>query len=132
LTRQPYGSAHTLPHSYQAGIYRETLEYWLGRSAAGYDIEWQEIEWRFHEHCASAIDQVAQSYCKSQWVLSPRPGVVSETDENGNFIVEACGQTNMKMARLIFGVAASGEVGKRRKTHVPLNAGVETFHEEMP
>ena len=26
-------------------------------------------------------------------------GVVSKTDENGNFIVEACGQPNMKMAR---------------------------------
>jgi hypothetical protein len=51
----------TLPHSYQAGIYRETLEYWLRRSAAGYDIEWQEIEWRFHEHCASAIDQADDS-----------------------------------------------------------------------
>ena len=26
-------------------------------------------------------------------------GVVSKTDENGNFIVKACGQPNMKMAR---------------------------------
>jgi hypothetical protein len=85
-----------------------------------------------HQQSTRPTIAFAQSYCKSQWVLSPRPGVVSETDENGNFIVEACGQTNMKMARLIFGVAASGEVGKRRKTHVPLNAGVETFHEEMP
>jgi hypothetical protein len=38
----------------KAGIHRKTLEYWLRRSVAGdagYDIEWQGIEWKFHEHC---------------------------------------------------------------------------------
>jgi hypothetical protein len=42
----------------KAGIHRKTLEYWIRCSAAGhdgYDIKWQGIEWRFHEHCKSAI-----------------------------------------------------------------------------
>jgi hypothetical protein len=64
----------------KAGIHRKTLEYWLRRSAAGdagYDIEWQGIEWRFHEHCTSAIDEADDSLrshvTKLQWGLSPRP-----------------------------------------------------------
>src|SRR5665811_1124477 len=42
----------------KAGIHRKTPEYWIRCSAAGhdgYDIKWQGIEWRFHEHCESAI-----------------------------------------------------------------------------
>jgi hypothetical protein len=61
----------------KAGIHRKTLEYWLRRSAAGdagYDIEWQGMEWRFHEHCTSAktIGFVRPSG-NLQWVLSPKP-----------------------------------------------------------
>jgi len=84
----------------KAGIHRKTLEYWLRRSAAGdagYDIEWQGIEWRFHEHCTSAIDEADGSLRAVMWQIAM--GVVSKTDENGNFIVKACGQPNMKMAR---------------------------------
>ena len=42
----------------KAGIHRKTLKYWMDRSEAGddgYDIKWQGITWRFHEHCESAI-----------------------------------------------------------------------------
>jgi hypothetical protein len=42
----------------KAGIHRRTLEYWIKRSEAGddgYDIEWQGVMWRFHEHCKTAI-----------------------------------------------------------------------------
>jgi hypothetical protein len=48
----------------KAGIHRKTLKYWMDRSAAGddgYDIKWQGIEWRFHEHCESAIDEAHQT-----------------------------------------------------------------------
>jgi len=51
-------------------------------------------------------------------------GVVSKTDENGNFIVEACGQPNMKMARHFLERQRPEKWGKRRKRHVPHNAGV--------
>ena len=42
-------------------------------------------------------------------------GVVSKTDENGNFIVEACGQPNMKMARHFLEWQRPEKWGKRRK-----------------
>ena len=38
----------------KAGIHRKTLAYWIRRSEAGddgYDIEWQGVTGRFHEHC---------------------------------------------------------------------------------
>ena len=47
----------------KAGIHRKTLAYWIRRSEAGddgYDIEWEGIEWRFHEHCKSAIWEAVQ------------------------------------------------------------------------
>ena len=46
-------------------------------------------------------------------------GVVSKTDENGNFILEACGQPNMKMARHFLEWQHPEKWGKRRKRHVP-------------
>jgi hypothetical protein len=47
----------------KAGIHRKTLEYWLKRSAAGdpgYDLVWEDLEGRFHEHCKSAIAEARQ------------------------------------------------------------------------
>jgi hypothetical protein len=41
-----------------AGIHPKTLAYWIRRSEAGddgYDIRWQGITQRFHEHCEAAI-----------------------------------------------------------------------------
>jgi len=109
----------------KAGIHRKTLAYWIRRSKAGddgYDIEWQGIEWRFHEHCTSAIDEAEDSPRAIMWRSAM--GVVSKTDENGNFIVEACGQPNMKMARHFLEWQRPEKWGKRRKRHVPHNAGV--------
>jgi len=51
-------------------------------------------------------------------------GVVSKTDENGNFIVEVCGQPNMKMARHFLEWQRPEQWGERRKRHVPHNTGV--------
>ena len=47
----------------KAGIHRKTLENRLKRSAAGdagYDLKWEGIEWRFHEHCKSATAEARQ------------------------------------------------------------------------
>jgi hypothetical protein len=108
----------------KAGIHRKTLEYWLRRSAAGdagYDIEWQGIEWRFHEHCTSAIDEGNDRLCAAIWQSAM--GVVSKTDENGNFILEACGQPNMKMALRFLEWRLPEKYGERPKRHVPHNTG---------
>ena len=48
----------------KAGIHRKTLEYWIKRSEAGdagYDVEWQGLEWRFDEHCQSAMQEAYDS-----------------------------------------------------------------------
>jgi hypothetical protein len=108
----------------KAGIHRKTLEYWLRRSAAGdagYDIEWQGIEWKFHEHCTSAIDEGNDRLCAAIWQSAM--GVVSKTDENGNFILEPCGQPNMKMARHFLEWRLPEKYGERPKRHVPHNTG---------
>src|SRR5271156_3037503 len=49
--------------AHKAGIHPKTLAYWIRRSEAGddgYDIEWEGIEWRFHELCKLAIDEAVQ------------------------------------------------------------------------
>jgi len=109
----------------KAGIHRKTLKYWMDRSKAGddgYDIKWQGLTWRFHEHCTSAIDEADDSLRAVMWQIAM--GVVSKTDENGKFIVEGFGQPNMKMARHFLEWQRPEKWGKRRKRHVPHNAGV--------
>jgi hypothetical protein len=106
----------------KAGIHRKTLAYWLRRSAAGdagYDIEWQGIEWRFHEHCKSAIDEADDNLSEVMW---HGMGAFSKTDENGNFF--ECSQLNTKMARYFLEWQRPEKWGKRRKRHVPHNARV--------
>jgi hypothetical protein len=53
-----------------AGIHPKTLAYWIRRSEAGddgYDIRWQGITQRFHEHCESAIDEAHQKL-EDEWL----------------------------------------------------------------
>ena len=54
----------------QAGIHPKTLAYWIRRSEAGddgYDIKWQGVTRRFHEHCESAIDEAHQKL-EDEWI----------------------------------------------------------------
>src|ERR1700687_3736737 len=53
--------------------------------------------------------------CSLRAVMWHAMGVVSKTDENGNFIVEVCGQPNMKMARHFLEWQRPEKWGKRRK-----------------
>jgi hypothetical protein len=70
-----------------------------------------------HQRSTRPTIAFAQS-CGMQWVLSPRP-MRTET-----FIVEACGQPNMEMARHFLEWQCPEKWGKRRKGHVPHNADV--------
>ena len=47
--------------------------------------------------------------------------VSSKTDENGNFILEACGQPNTKMAGYFLEWQRPEKWGERPKKHVPHN-----------
>ena len=53
-----------------AGIHPKTLASWIRRSEAGddgYDVKWQGLTRRFHEHCESAIDEAHQKL-EDEWI----------------------------------------------------------------
>jgi hypothetical protein len=77
-----------------AGIHPKTLAYWIRRSEAGddgYDVKWQGLTRRFHEHCESAIDEAHQKL-EDEWiqralhgyekVLTPRGRVMYKIDQD--------------------------------------------------
>jgi hypothetical protein len=127
----------------KAGIHRKTLEYWLKRSAAGdagYDIEWEGVIWRFHEHCKSAIGEADDKLLVAAWDIAMGGAVYKTdpllvdlgcegpdayaTDENGNFIVEAVRRPNFKMIQFLLEWVRLEKWGKHRKNDIPQTGGV--------
>jgi len=99
-----------------AGIYRRTLEYWRKRSAAsdaGYDIEWQGVIWRFHEHCETAMEEAEDTILAVAWDIA-----------NGKTVPEASRKQKGKMLRLLLEWKRPDKWGKYRKIDVPENTGV--------
>ena len=67
----------------KAGIHRKTLGYWMRCSEAGnegYDIEWQGLIRRFHEHCQTAIEEAHDKILEAAWDIAIG-GVVYKNDE---------------------------------------------------
>ena len=57
----------------KAGIHRKALEDWKKRSKAGddgFDLEWEGVTDRFHEHCKSAIEEAHEN--SSIWSTKER------------------------------------------------------------
>jgi hypothetical protein len=107
----------------KAGIHRKTLEYWMKCSKAGndgYDIEWQGVIGRFHEHYQTAIEDADDKLFAAAWDIAM--GVLR--DENGNPVVETIRKLNGKMIRLILEWRRPEKYGKRRKIDVPQKGGV--------
>jgi hypothetical protein len=105
----------------KAGIHRRTLEYWIKRSMAGdagYDIEWQGLEWRFHEHCQSAMQEAYDSVLAIAWYIA------MGEDENGNPVLQANCKEQAKMGRFLLEWQFPEKWGKHRKIDVPHNTGV--------
>jgi hypothetical protein len=137
----------------KAGIHRKTPEYWLKRSAAGdngYDIKWQGLTQRFHEHYESAIweaeiklrdmmfERALLGYNK---VLTRRGRVMYKMDqdlvsqgyqgpdaylkdENGNPIPETIRKVDMKAMRFILEWYRPNTWGKHPKIDVLREGGV--------
>ena len=137
----------------KAGIHRKTLERWIRRSEAGdngYDIKWQGIEWRFHEHCKSAIweaevklldmmfERALLGYDK---VLTYRGRVMYKIDhglvglgyqgpdaylkdENGNPIPETVRKVDKKAMRFILKWYRRDTWGKHPRRNAPREGGV--------
>ena len=125
----------------KAGIHPKTLAYWIRRSEAGddgYDIEWEGIEWRFHEHCKSAIWEAEiklldrmfeRALFGNDKVLTHRGRVVYKIDqglvglgrqgpdaylrdENGNPVPETVRKARHEGDAVLVGVAPSRKVGQ--------------------
>ena len=127
----------------KAGINRKTLEYWIKHSAAGdagYDLEWEGIEWRFHEHCQTAIEEAHGKLDATAWDMT-KEGVVYKTDqslldlgyegrdaylrdENGDPVPETVRHTNFKAVRFILERLRPDKYGKHQKIDVPRQGGV--------
>ena len=137
----------------KAGIHPKTLAYWIRRSEAGddgYDIEWEGIEWRFHEHCKSAIwvaeikvlDRILErALFGNDKVLTHRGRVVYKIDqelvglglqgrdaylrdENGNPVPETVPKPDMKAMRFWLAWHRPEKWGRHRKVKAPREGGV--------
>jgi hypothetical protein len=114
----------------KAGIHRKTLEYWTNRSAAGdpgYDVEWQGLEWRFHEHCASAMDEADDRIVAAACEMT-MGRKICKTDENGNRVeVGFRGpytKKQGKMIRFLLETLRPEKWAKNRKIEMPPHCGV--------
>ena len=114
----------------KAGIHRKTLEYWIRRSTAGdagYDLEWQGLEWRFHEHCESAIREAHGRVLAALWDAT-MGRIIYKTDKNGNRVALGfrgpCTKKFWKMLRFLLEFLRPEKWGKHRKIDVPHNTGV--------
>ena len=137
----------------KAGIHPKTLAYWIRRSEAGdngYDIKWQGLTWRFHEHCKSAIWEAELKLLDSMFeralfgydkVLTRRGRVVYKIDqdlvergfqgpdaylrdENGNPVPETVRKVDMKAMRFILEWYRPDTWGKHPKIDAPRQGGV--------
>ena len=102
----------------KAGIHRKTLEYWIKRSEAGdagYDLEWQGLEWRFHEHCQSAMQEAHDRILAALWDAT-MGRTIYKTDKNGNRVALGfrgpCTKKFWKMLRFLLEWHISREVGQ--------------------
>ena len=114
----------------KAGIHRKTLEYWIRCSASGhdgYDIEWQGFEWRFHEHCASAIAEAEDKVVATAWEFT-MGRYIYKTDKNGNRVELGFRgpyrKKHGKMLRFLMEWLRSDEWGKNRKIEMAPHCGV--------
>jgi hypothetical protein len=127
----------------KAGIHRKTLEYWMRCSEAGnegYDIEWEGLIQRFHEHCQTAIEEAHETFLGAALDIA-MGGVVYKNDEfllslgcegpdaylkdeNGIPVLETVRKANPKMMRFLLEWLRPDKWGKHRKIDVPHHCGV--------
>lgn len=114
----------------KADIHRKTLEYWLKRSKAGddgYDIEWEGVRWRFHEHCQTAIEEAEDRVLAAAWDFT-MGRMIYKTDKNGNRVLWGFRgpytKEHGKMLRFLLKWWRPEIYDERRKVDVPHKGGV--------
>ena len=109
----------------KAGIHPKTLAYWLRSSEAGhggYDIEWDGLQWRFHELCQSAVEQAHDVLFEPAYQMAM--GVTFKIDGDGNMIEEVVGPPNPKMMRSLLEWARPERWAQPRKSNIRRTGGV--------
>ena len=118
----------------KAGIHRKTLTYWRKCSEAGqdgYDIEWEDFQWRFHEACQAAIELAHDrvlgliydnavgpiTYQIDQQLvdLGMEGADAYARDENGDLIEEARGPGNEKLLKFFLRYRHPEKYAKRKQ-----------------
>ena len=108
----------------KAGIHPKTLAYWLRCSEAGhngYDLEWDDVQWSFHELCQCAIEQARDALLERAYEVAM--GVTVKFDGDGNMIEEV-GRPNLKVMRFLLAWWRPERWGDPRKTKVRRTGGV--------
>ncbi len=109
----------------KAGIHRRTLENWIKRSEAGddgYDIEWQGIMWRFHEHCKTAIWEAHDDVRGAVYDIAMGEPY---KDELGHEVPHLyVRRPNGKMLRFLLESLRPEVYGKHPKVDIPQKGGV--------
>jgi hypothetical protein len=137
----------------QAGIHRKALENWKQRSAAGddgFDLEWEGVTERFHEHCESAKEEARDRLFGMEFeramvgydkVLTWRGRVSYKIDpslaklgyqgpdaylrdENGNFVPETIRKFDPKSMRYILKLLRPEVYGNNPKIDTRHQGGV--------
>jgi hypothetical protein len=98
------------PAARKAGIHPKTLAYWLKCSEAGhdgYDLVWEDIPGRFHEHCAAAIEVAYDKARAIAWRMA-----MGETYRGTDAYLK---RPNVKMLKFLLKLLLPEKYGKRRK-----------------
>lgn len=116
--------------------------YWLKCSEAGhdgYDIVWQGEQWRFHEHCETAIAEAHDTLNFLVWQMAM--GIKFKTDpsleklgcrgvdayakdENGDFIEDGVRQPDTKMMLVYLAWKRPETWGKHLKSDIFRTGGI--------
>jgi hypothetical protein len=144
---------HYLSHAARnAGVHRKTVDYWIKRSAAGdvgYDLEWREVSWKFHELCKIARDVYEDTLLdgmielgmgrvvyKTDPFLSDVLGLTGPdayaVDENGDFIVEAVTPPKPKWIRLWLEIRRPDVWAERKHRKSNIRTGVLIVGSNVP
>jgi hypothetical protein len=140
------------PAAAKAGIHRKTLEYWLKCSKAGrdgYDVDWEDFEWRFHEACEVAVEEAHQRLLDAMFSIAMGPPTHKVDDQrvmnfaerhtdayarhaNGNFIIEFPGPGNVKIHERLLELLRPELWGKAQKRKIVTRSGVLVVGERRP
>ena len=108
----------------KAGIHRKKLEYWIKRSKAGddgYDIECDDLMWRFHELVEFAIEEAHDKILEVAWEIAMGELYKKDGYEVPHLYVRP---PDGKMSRFLLERRRPEKWGKHPKIDIPQKGGM--------